>query len=97
MKRSTIAGANKAWKKATVISLTSEEVILSHFCTSRSHPRGLQRRAVYYLLCRFAIRGGIELHNLVKEDFEFGANDAGKFVRYDERLSKNYKVSMKRY
>ncbi|CAM6083274.1 unnamed protein product [Calypogeia fissa] len=97
MQRSKLAGANLPRKKAAIITLSDEHTILSHRCTARDHPRGLQRRAVYYLLCRFEIRGGQELYKLDKCEFQFGCDDGGKFVRYDERLSKNYKVSLEWY
>lgn len=97
MECSRRAGANQARKKAAVIPLADEYNILSHSCTCVSHPRGLQRRAVFYLLCRFAIHGVAELYNLGKQEFKFGEGKAGMFVQYDERLSKNYKVSLDQY
>lgn len=81
MERSRRAGANQPRKKAVVISLADEGSILSHPCTSALHPRGLQRRAVFYLLCCFAIRGGTKLYNLGKEESRFGEDEAGRYVQ----------------
>lgn len=97
MERSRKAGANLPRKKASVITFADEAIILAHLSTSVSHSRGLQRRAGLFLLNRFCIRGGKELYNLLKSDFIFGADVRGDFVKYDERLSKNYRVSMDRY
>jgi hypothetical protein len=97
MRRSRDAGANLPRKKSSVISLADESVILNHACTAKTNARGLQRRAAFYLLSRFCIRGGAELYNLLAIDFMFGQDEVGQYVRYDERLSKNYKISMERY
>lgn len=45
----------------------------------------------------FGIRGGKYLHWIVLGDFIFEVDEIGKFVQFDERLSKNYHVSMARY
>ncbi|CAM6095820.1 unnamed protein product [Calypogeia fissa] len=97
MARSHRAGANHPRKKSMVISLADERTILAHPCMSPMHPQGLQRRAVYFLLCRFAIRAGDELHKLVRDEFIFDRDEMGQCVCYDERLSKNYNVSLKPY
>lgn len=97
MKRIRNLGINIARKKASVISVADEEVILADPCTAAEHSRSLQRRVVFFLLCRFAIKGGEELYKLTLEDFKFGDDSLGRFVSYDERLSKNYKVSLDRY
>lgn len=52
---------------------------------------------MYYLLCRFGIRGGRELYNLGRHEFSFGTNEAGRFLRFDERLSKNCHVNLQRF
>lgn len=97
MKRSRDSGANLKRKKAAVITVADECVILADACTNPLCPRGLQRRAIYFLLCRFGIRGGDELYRLNPADFSFGSNGSGHFVSYNERLSKNYKVTMDCY
>ncbi|CAM6116864.1 unnamed protein product [Calypogeia fissa] len=88
MARSRKAGANHLRKKLTVISLADERTILAHSCMSPMHPRGLQRHAVHFLSCRFAIQAGDELHKLVRDEFIFDRDEMGRYVRYDERLSK---------
>ncbi|CAM6095241.1 unnamed protein product [Calypogeia fissa] len=79
--------ANLPRKKAAIITLSDEQTIMSHRCIARDHLRGLQRRVVYYLLCRFAIRGGQELYKLDKCEFQFGCDDGGKFVRTTRPIS----------
>lgn len=55
MKKSRAAGVNVKRKKAAVITLQDEAVILADVSTNPLCPRGLQRRTLYYLLCRFAM------------------------------------------
>lgn len=40
---------------------------------------------------------GKKLYNLGKKEFKIGEDEADRFVQYDERLSKNYKVSLDQY
>ncbi|CAM6118231.1 unnamed protein product [Calypogeia fissa] len=97
MHKSRDAGANLPCKKSAVISMEDEQIILRDACTMPTNSQGLQKRVAYYLLNRFCIWGGSELYSLPSEDFSFGADATGKFVRFDERMSKNCKVSMERF
>lgn len=37
------------------------------------------------------------LSNLWKKEFKFGEDETGRFVQYNDRLSKNYNVSLDQY
>jgi hypothetical protein len=77
--------------------MKSEREILADDSMSPSYPRGLFRRTGYFCIFRWSIRGGAELHALRASDFTFGRDEAGKYVQYHERSSKNRKFSMKRF
>lgn len=97
MEQSNKRGANLPRKKSTTISLSSKKTILNHAYTSKNHSWGLQHRVGYYLLRRFRIRAGEELWKLLQIDFKFGVDEAGRFMCYNESLSKNCKVNVDNY
>jgi hypothetical protein len=80
-----------------VVSLKTEEQILSHKSMSVLSGKPLLRRLGYHCIFSFALRGGSELWRAEVDDFSFGADDKGPYVCYQERCSKNYKATMSKF
>ncbi|MCO5585853.1 hypothetical protein L7F22_039786 [Adiantum nelumboides] len=48
-------------------------------------------------ISKFSVRGGLELYKLERAMFSCGSDELGPFVRFCERLSKNYKVDLNHF
>ncbi|KAI5068402.1 hypothetical protein GOP47_0016747 [Adiantum capillus-veneris] len=92
MRRSVARGVCKERKKSSVLGVTLEQEILRDIDFSIQHSRGCQSRFAFFCMLHFCVRGGLELYKLERAMFARGADELGPFVRFSERLSKNYKL-----
>jgi len=70
-------------------------VILAQAFMSRSDRRGCQLRLVFYVTHNFCVRAQQEMYNLCDFDFQIAEDKLGRYVRFDERSSKNHKIDLK--
>ncbi|KAI5079751.1 hypothetical protein GOP47_0005230 [Adiantum capillus-veneris] len=97
MRRSVARGVCKERKKSSVLGITLEQEILRDIDFNIQHSRGCQSRFAFFCMLHFCVRGGLELYKLERAMFARGADELGPFVRFSERLSKNYKVDLMHY
>ncbi|KAI5063052.1 hypothetical protein GOP47_0021599 [Adiantum capillus-veneris] len=97
MRRSVARGVCKERKKSSVLGVTLEQEILHDIDFSIKHSRGCQSRFAFFCMLHFCVRGGLELYKLERAMFARGADELGPFVRFSERLTKNYKVDLMHY
>jgi len=94
IQRSAKAGIGR--KRKSTIGLTPDQIhaILAQDFMSRSDRRGCQMRLAFFVVHNFCVHAQQELYNLSVSDFEISSDAFGKFVRFDERSSKNHKVDL---
>lgn len=83
MKKSILAGANKARRKVDYFTDDDEIRILAHLNYQPTHPSGVQKRMVLFCTTVFLIRGNKELYNLRLCDFTLSSDERGReLLRY---------------
>ena len=89
MKMATEEGIGTVKKQAQPISEEQERVLWEKGVVSSGTALGLSR-AVYFYNCKvFGLRARDEHRNLHMDQYEFGTDDAGNFVKFHGRASKN--------
>lgn len=84
MKKSILAGANKARRKVDYFTDEDEIKILAHPNHQPTFPSGVQKRLVFFCTTVFLIRGNSELYNLRLSDFTLGTDERGReMLRYN--------------
>lgn len=94
-RHSGMAGVGRKRRVTAALTPEQDAAILAQAFMSKSDRRGCQLRLAFYVSVNFCVRAQQELYNLCDIDFEFSEDRFGRFVRFDERSSKNHKIDLK--
>ncbi|KAJ7556854.1 hypothetical protein O6H91_05G101700 [Diphasiastrum complanatum] len=94
VQRSSATDVGRKRKLTQSLTCLQVQCILSQSFMQCDEAHGLLMRLAFYICHNFCVRGHSELYNLCISDFEISSDHMGRFVRFDERSSKNHKVDL---
>jgi hypothetical protein len=97
MKRGAQVGMGLHVRKAEVISVQKEEILWSKGLLGCQSPQILLDTMVFLCGLHFALRSGDEHRQLSRDQLHLHENDAGRFLEYTEKMSKNNRRGLKDY
>jgi hypothetical protein len=78
VKKSAREGKNKKRHKVSTLTIAMEKAILSDIDHQINSSTGCQKRLAFYIMCRLGIRGGTELHSMLRTDLKIKKDDQDK-------------------
>jgi hypothetical protein len=97
MKRRAEEGLGLNVRRAEVISHQKEDVLWTSGLLGDSSPTVLLDTIVYLIGLHFALRSGDEHRTLSPGQLQIHSNDAGRYLQYTEKISKNNRRGLKEY